>query len=155
MLDMEYVNDLTCPDGSTPANCDLNNCDTGCPTGQELVNDVCVDECASDEERNSEGTCVKKTTTTTPELPSFIPRSALNVMKQDKPELVNIDYLYDIGGPSIFAPNLIGMDGDEEDDEKILGKVLDGNPYGTRAKKGGIIHQENAVDEIVRLLRGK
>ena len=117
-----------------------------------MVNDVCVDECASDEERNSAGTCVKKTTTTSPELPSFIPRSALNVMKQDKPELVNIDYLYDIGGPSIFAPNLIGIN---EDEEEVVGRVLDGNPYGTGAKKGGIIQHENAVDEIVRLLRGK
>jgi hypothetical protein len=77
------------------------------------------------------------------------------VIKQGKPDLVNIEYLYDIGGPSIFAPNLMGIDEDDEDDEVILGRVLDGNPYGTRAKKGGIIQQENAVDEIVRLLRGK
>ena len=109
----------------------------GCPPGKELVNDVCVDECDSDEERNSSGACVKRTPTVTPpELPSFIPTSAVNVIKQEKPDLVNIDYFYDIGGKSIFAPTIRR----EEEGE-------------TRAKKGGIIGKSNAVDDIVRLLR--
>ena len=86
----------------------------------------------------------------TPELPSFIPQSALNVIRQEKPELVNIDYLYDIGGDSIFAPNLQGLDEDGS-----VGPALDGNPYRTSAKKGGMIRNQNAVDAIVELLKGK
>ena len=59
-------------------------------------------------------------------------------IKQEKPDLVNIDYFYDICGKSIFAPTIRR----EEEGE-------------TRAKKGGIIGKSNAVDDIVRLLRGK
>ena len=84
-------------------------------------------------------------------LPSFIPRSALNVIKQDKPDLVNIDYLYDIGGESIFAPTLQGM----EEGSDLIGPQLDGNPYATRAKKGGIIGNANTVDQIISLLGEK
>jgi len=86
----------------------------------------------------------------TPELPSFIPQSALNVIRQEKPELVNIDYLYDIGGDSIFAPNMQGLDEDGN-----VGPALDGNPYRTSAKKGGMIRNQNAVDTILELLKGK
>ena len=75
-------------------------------------------------------------------LPSFIPRSALNVIKQDKPDVVEIDYLYDIGGESIFAPD-------------IQRAAIDGNPYATRAKKGGIIGNANTVDQIISLLGEK
>ena len=87
---------------------------------------------------------------TTSELPSFIPQSALNVITQEKPELVNIDYLYDIGGDSIFAPNMQGLDEDGN-----VGPALDGNPYRTSAKKGGMIRNQNAVDTILELLKGK
>lgn len=85
------------------------------------------------------------------DLPSFIPRSALSAIKQDKPDLVNIDYLYDIGGESIFAPTLQGR----EDDSEVIGPQLDGNPYRTTAKKGGIIQKENSVDTITNLLEEK
>ena len=85
-----------------------------------------------------------------PELPSFIPQSALNIIRQEKPELVNIDYLYDIGGDSIFAPNMQGLDEDGS-----VGAYLDGNPYRTSAKKGGMIRNQNAVDTILELLKGK
>ena len=133
--------DKTCADGYTlnkvTCECDKDTVG-GCPPGKELVNDVCVDECGSDEERNSSGVCVKRVIKKDDELPSFIPTSAVNVIKQEKPDLVNIDYFYDIGGKSIFAPTIRR----EEEGE-------------TRAKKGGIIGKSNAVDDIVRLLRGK
>ena len=94
-----------------------------------------MNECDSDEERNSDGACVKKTPpiVTPSKLPSFIPTSALSVITQDKPDLVELGELYHspYTEESIFTPNRTG------------------------AKKGGMIQKSNAVDDIVRLLRGK
>jgi len=50
------------------------------------------------------------------------------------PELAQIDYLYDIGGESIFNPNMASR------------------PYA--AKSGGIIDTYNEFDELIDLLRG-
>ena len=50
------------------------------------------------------------------------------------PELAQIDYLYDIGGESIFNPNMASR------------------PYA--AKSGGMIDTYNELDELIDLLRG-
>jgi len=60
-------------------------------------------------------------------------------------ELAVINYLYDIGGESIFAP----MRGNEDEEDKSLARInkLGGVPY----KQGG---QVDAVELILQLLRG-
>ena len=143
----------TIPDGQTVAWCtEASGVDPKCDEvraecaklGKAMKDDCsgCVDTVVAGEGTSSGGDS---------SLPSFIPRSALNVIKQDKPDLVNIDYLYDIGGESIFAPTLQGM----EEGSDLIGPQLDGNPYATRAKKGGIIGNANTVDQIISLLGEK
>jgi hypothetical protein len=65
-------------------------------------------------------------------LPFFIPKSTLNVMRQNKPDLVELGDLFHspYTEESIFTPNR------------------------TSPEKGGMMQNSNAVDAIVRLLRG-
>jgi hypothetical protein len=56
-------------------------------------------------------------------------------------DVVDIDYLFDIGGESIFAPTL--EDEDEEEDKY--------RPY-VYAKSGGMINTYDPVDDLIRLL---
>jgi hypothetical protein len=94
-----------------------------------------VNECGSDEERDSDGACVKKTpiVITRRKTPTAATTGALSTTTQDKPDLVELGELYHspYTEESIFTPNRTG------------------------AKKGGMIQKSNAVDDIVRLLRGK
>ena len=53
------------------------------------------------------------------------------------PELAQIDYLYDIGGDSIFNPRMTGNQ----------------SPLYT-AKSGGMIDTYSEFDELIELLRG-
>ena len=62
-----------------------------------------------------------------------LPSGSRNV-RVTGPELAQIDYLYDIGGESIFKPNMVNR------------------PY--TAKNGGIIDTYNEFDELIDLLRG-
>ena len=55
-------------------------------------------------------------------------------------DVVDIDYLFDIGGESIFAPTLE----DEGEEDKY-------RPY-VYAKSGGMINTYDPVDDLIRLL---
>jgi hypothetical protein len=57
-------------------------------------------------------------------------------------DVVDIDYLFDIAGQSIFAPVLEDEDEDEEDKYR---------PY-VYAKSGGMINTYDAVDKLIRFL---
>jgi hypothetical protein len=60
-------------------------------------------------------------------------------------EKVDIDYLYDIGGESIFGPTLFKPRKGEEKDDKV--------PYVYK-KTGGMIGTYDPVEEAIRLLTG-
>ena len=57
-------------------------------------------------------------------------------------ELVDIDYLYDIGGGSIFAPNV-----EEEEKEDPITSLYSG--YA----EGGIV-QDYDVEQLIKYLKG-
>jgi hypothetical protein len=59
-------------------------------------------------------------------------------------DVVDIDYLFDIAGQSIFAPVLEDEDEDEDEEDKY-------RPY-VYAKSGGMINTYDAVDKLIRFL---
>jgi hypothetical protein len=66
----------------------------------------------------------------------------------DPPELVNIDYLYDIGGTSIFPGNIDEFLNPDTDDTEPT-SFSSYTPYN----RGGIV-QDQLIEMLVNILRG-
>jgi len=72
-----------------------------------------------------------------------------NVIEGDPPGLVNIDYFYDIGGESIFAPPL--AEGEEEDPIAALYSNYNNLAYGN---SGGIV-EDGDIESLIQYLGRK
>ena len=111
-----------------------------------------ITPCPDGQDRNSAGVCVgpttttidvtptpttTTTTTTTPRVPSY--EQGYQTVTTEPGDLALIKYLYDIGGESIFAPQMA-----EEDNPSL---------YTTYAS-GGKVAEFDIVEEALRLLRG-
>ena len=71
------------------------------------------------------------------------------MIEGDPPGLVNIDYFYDIGGESIFAPPL--AEGEEEDPIAALYSNYNNLAYGN---SGGIV-EDGDIESLIQYLGRK
>ena len=144
------------------------------PLTQDKVNGKCVGKCPTGQTRDAAGNC-KGTgegkgcsdpayallhptecapTPKEPVTQTAAPEQSYQQVTTTPGDLADIKYLYDVGGESIFAPNMSDY-ANEDDPITYLSPYSSRNtsPYNSYAG-GGKVSEYDIVTEALRLLRG-
>jgi hypothetical protein len=122
-------------------------CGGGCTAAAQAL----CPEAQLDANCNCPTTPIPPTPTSSPRgfFPTALPGSSRRTVTSDPPELVDIDYLYDIGGKSIFPENIDDFLNPDTDDTEPT-SFSSYTPYN----RGGIV-QDRLIETLVNILRSK